>query len=272
MDVMLEKKTCVHRTFRVFVAFLVAMLLCSFKSYTLDVPTWKGPVHDEADVMSAAEEAELVNYLETLNSQTGVQMAVLTIKTLDGMDLEDFAIKVASEWKLGQAEEDNGALLLVAVDDRQLRIETGYGLEPLLTDTKCGLIIRNVITPYFRNGDYGSGIIAGIKNMAGIATENAELVSESVSSGSSDSDNDSVIIALIFFAVFILVVTAGVTTSIKSGKSGHSGNRTIVMPPPTFGGTSRNSSGSRNGFGSFGGGGFSGGGGSFGGGGASGRW
>lgn len=254
-------------------ALLAALLLCVFPAFGLDVPDWSGPVLDMADVIPASDESELRDYLVTLNDQTGVQMAVLTVPSLAGDAIEDFSIRVAQSWGLGQKDSDNGALLVVSVDDRQLRIETGYGLEHLLTDAKCGLIIRNVIAPHFRSGDYASGIISGIKNMAGIATDDAELVADSVSGGGSGSDRESVIIALIFFGVFFLIVTAGVTSSVRSGKSGRSGNRTVVMPTSTFGGSGFGSgSAGRGGFGSSGGGGFRGGGGSFGGGGASGGW
>ncbi len=249
--------------FRKVFAFFV-FSFCCLGLYCIDVPDWKGPVLDMANVISAQEESELTEYLVALNNQTGVQMAVLTVDSLDGTEIEDFSIKVAEKWALGQEKEDNGALLVVSVGDRQLRIETGYGLESLLTDAKCGLIIRNVITPHFRDGNYGEGILAGIKNMAGVATENAQLVDGSVSSGTSSSNKDSIVIALFFFAVFVMIVTAGITSSVKRGKSG---NRTVFMPNTNFGGSTFG--GNRSGFG---GGGFSGGGGGFGGGGASGGW
>ena len=158
------------------ISLLLILFFCSISVFALNVPKWEGPVLDLANVLSASEETELYDYLVSLERQTGIQMAVLTINSLEGNNIENYSIKVAENWKLGQEKEDNGALLVVSVGDRQLRIETGYGLESLLTDAKCGLIIRNVITPYFRNGDYGTGIINGIKNMAGIATEDFPLL------------------------------------------------------------------------------------------------
>ncbi|MBR5867299.1 MAG: TPM domain-containing protein [Spirochaetaceae bacterium] len=247
------------------ISLLLILFFCSIAVFALNVPKWEGPVLDLANVLSASEETELYDYLVSLERQTGIQMAVLTINSLEGNNIENYSIKVAENWKLGQEKEDNGALLVVSVGDRQLRIETGYGLESLLTDAKCGLIIRNVITPYFRNGDYGTGIINGIKNMAGIATEDLELVDNSVVNESSTSDSDDLAIAIFFFFVFIIILTASISSSKTNGKTG---NKTIYMPDATFG-NPFNSNGSSS-FNSFGG--FKGGGGGFGGGGASGGW
>ena len=247
------------------ISLLLILFFCSIAVFALNVPKWEGPVLDLANVLSASEETELYDYLVSLERQTGIQMAVLTINSLEGNNIENYSIKVAENWKLGQEKEDNGALLVVSVGDRQLRIETGYGLESLLTDAKCGLIIRNVITPYFRNGDYGTGIINGIKNMAGIATEDLELVDNSVANESSTSDSDDLAIAIFFFFVFIIILTASISSSKTNGKTG---NKTIYMPDATFG-NPFNSNGSSS-FNSFGG--FKGGGGGFGGGGASGGW
>ncbi|MBO5137851.1 MAG: TPM domain-containing protein [Spirochaetaceae bacterium] len=252
---------------------LSIILLSLFPVYSLDVPSWTGPIKDSGEVLSEEQESELEKFLTDVNTNTGIQMAVLTIPSLEGTAIEDYSIKVARDWKLGQAETDSGALLVVAVEDRELRIEVGYGLEPSLTDAKCGLIIRNVITPHFRNGDYGTGITEGIKNMVGVATADESLVAASVANDDSGADKESMIVAGVFFCVFTGIVAAGITTSVKGGtkKGSSSGNRTIIMPTTTFSGSSisrsSSSSSSSSSFRSF-----SGGGGSFGGGGASGKW
>ena len=111
-------------------------------------------------------------------------MAVLTVKSLEGDSIENFSINTAKKWKLGQADKDNGALLVVAIDERALRIEVGYGLEGTLTDMQNGLIIRNVIVPYFKSGDYGAGITEGVNKIVGIATGN-ETIQETDTSGES---------------------------------------------------------------------------------------
>lgn len=248
-----------------FPAAVFLLLLPLVSPAALEVPGWTGPVNDSAGVMTENEESELTVFLTELNDSTGIQMAVLTIPSLEGESIEEFSIRVAETWKLGQKDKDNGALLLVSLDDRELRIETGYGLESSLTDMKCGLIIRNVITPYFRNGDYGEGITAGIKNMAGIASGDESMVEPSLEREDSDIGIKSIIAASVFFIIFFSIVSMGLISHIRrhggiGGGGGFSGGG--------FGGFS----GGGFGGGGSSGGGFSGGGGGFGGGGASGGW
>ena len=254
-----------------------ALLLVAFvtSAFSLEVPAWTGPVNDLAQVMTDQQRQELTDYLTNLNNQTGIQMAVLTVPSLEGDSIEDFSFRTASAWKLGQEKEDNGALLVVSEGDRELRIEVGYGLEGLLTDAKSGLIIRNIITPHFRNGDYGTGIVEGIKNMVGVATEDAQLISAEMTE-EEGLDGQSLVVAIIFFSLYFAILTFAITKSVKSRRNGSSSTRTVRMPTSTFGSSTSSfgsSFSSRSSFnGGFGGGGFSGGGGSFGGGGASGKW
>jgi uncharacterized protein len=167
------------------------------------------------------------------------------------------------QWKLGQQGEDNGALLLVSLGDRAVRIETGYGLEGTLTDAKSGLIIRNVIAPRFREGKYGAGILEAVRNMAGIATDNREIISESVKNPQKEKSGGN-LAGLLFFIVFYLIMRAGFHR--------RGGLFTGLLLGSMLGGRRGGSGFSSGGFGGFSGGGFSGGGGGFGGGGASGGW
>lgn len=258
----------------IFVALLLAVF--SLPIFSLEVPAWTGPVNDLAQVMTDQQRQELTDYLTNLNNQTGIQMAVLTVPSLEGDSIEDFSFRTASAWKLGRAKEDNGALLVVSEGDRELRIEVGYGLEGLLTDVKSGLIIRNIITPHFRNGDYGTGIVEGIKNMVGVATEDAQLISADMTAEEDDFDYQSLVVAIIFFSLYFAILTFAITKSFKSRRNGSSSGGFVRFPTATFGsGTSSFGSSFSSGSsssGGFWGGGFSGGGGSFGGGGASGKW
>ena len=144
------------------------LLLLSSNLFAAKIPALKGYVNDYANVVSQRDEQEITDYLSSLENTTGIQIAVLTMPSLDGEDISSFSIRVCDEWKLGQADKDNGALLLLAMEERDIRIEVGYGLEGKLTDAKCGLIIRNVIIPEFQEGDYSSGLLKGAKNMGGI--------------------------------------------------------------------------------------------------------
>ena len=101
-----------------------------------------------------------------MKSETGHQIALLTVPTLEGDSLEDFSIRVAESWKIGKKGFDNGAILLIVRDDRRLRIEVGYGLEGVLPDAIANRIINEVITPRFRSGDYAGGIEAGVDSIS----------------------------------------------------------------------------------------------------------
>jgi uncharacterized protein len=127
-----------------------------------EVPYLTGRVNDYANVMSDPAKQELENLLRQHENQTTHQVVVLIISSLENGSLEDFAERVFQTWQLGQQGKDNGALLLVAINDRKMRIEVGYGLEPYLTDAISNRIIQNEIAPYFRRGDYESGIRAGL--------------------------------------------------------------------------------------------------------------
>lgn len=234
----------------------------------LEAPAMNGPVNDLAGVLSASEKTELSNYLNSVNSQTGVQVAVLTVPSLEGDSIETFAMSVAEKWKLGDSEKDNGALLVVSIEEKALRIEVGYGLEGSLTDMKSGLIIRNVIVPYFRAGQYGKGVMAGAQNIVGIATDNTSIVAKNVQNGQAESSSSSGggIFGLVFFILFILMMSGGF------GRRRGGGGLLWGLLLGSMFNSGRHSGGSSGGGFGGGGGGFSGGGGSFGGGGASGGW
>ena len=145
------------------------LLLCLASLFTAaaargdaDVPLLSGRVTDNAGILSAETVSRLTALLRAHEDSTSNQVAVLTIASLDGEVLESYSMRVAETWKLGRKEHDNGVLLLVVRDDRKVRIEVGRGLEGNLPDITCGLIIRKVIAPRFRDGDYDAGVNAGV--------------------------------------------------------------------------------------------------------------
>lgn len=137
--------------------FLVAAPLAA-----LDVPFLSGRVNDLANLIPADARQRIEQKLAAFEQQTGAQIAVLTIPTLEGEPIEDFSLRVVEAWKLGKKEKDNGVLFLIARDDRRMRIEVGYGLEGDLTDLETSHILDDVVAPYFRNGDFGGGIEHGV--------------------------------------------------------------------------------------------------------------
>lgn len=255
---------------KIFIFLLIANL---FHLNAKTVPALQSRVNDYANIISSADKDQIEATLTNLENSTGIQIAVLTIDSLEGEALEAYSMKVAEAWKIGQAGKDNGAILLVAMEERKVRLEIGYGLEDKLTDTKCGLIIRNVIIPEFRNSNYSKGILSGINNMVGIVGGDEALISKSVSKPNSTTDYKGMIFGLLFvFGWFVLF------SSLASGPKNHWLPWVIFTSEyikqhrnsSTSSGSFRSSNSSFRGFG--GGGGFSGGGGGFGGGGASGGW
>lgn len=139
---------------------LLLIPLFSFAYTNPGNPT--GFVNDFAKVLSPTDKANLESKLSALNTSTGNQIAVVIIPSLGGDTIENFANKLFSDWKIGNKKLDNGALILVSIQDREIRIEVGYGLEPTLTDITASRIISETITPEFKKGNYASGLSAGI--------------------------------------------------------------------------------------------------------------
>jgi uncharacterized protein len=128
-----------------------------------DVPYLTGRVVDNAEILKPDTRKRLAEALRQHEQKTTNQIAVLTVTTLRGNSVEEYAVRVFEQWKLGQKGKDNGVLVVVAPQDRRMRIEVGYGLEGVLPDATAARIIRNVMTPRFKEGDYGGGIIQGVE-------------------------------------------------------------------------------------------------------------
>ncbi len=147
--------------------FCLLVLFTSLGAVAQDVPPLTGRVVDNAEILSVQTEATITFLLDHHEQQTSNQIAVLTIRTLGGESIESYANRVFRSWGLGRADVNNGVLLLIAKDDRELRIEVGYGLEGDLTDSEAGRIIDNVIVPLFRADDFEGGTLAGVNAIIG---------------------------------------------------------------------------------------------------------
>ena len=134
----------------------------------LEVPPLEGRVNDYAGILSSSTAEQLEGILGDLEKTDSTQIVVLTIASLEGEVLEEFSIKVADQWKIGREDFDNGAILLVVLKERKIRIEVGYGLEGALTDLMAGRIIRDVIVPQFKAGNFDQGVINGVQAMIGV--------------------------------------------------------------------------------------------------------
>ncbi len=152
-------------------------------------------VQDYANVLSADDRRRLLGIGQELDARTTAQLAVVTVKSLEGQSIEDYALAILRNWGIGSRKKNNGALIVVAVQDRRSRIEVGYGLEGLLTDGLTGRIQEQAMLPYFRKGNYAAGIVNGYATTAAIIARDAGIQLETLSSAANrtqqpaDSDN-----------------------------------------------------------------------------------
>ncbi len=287
--------------FRAPLIWALLLLLGGLNSaFARDIPPLTARVNDYAQILSSATTSQLETVLAELEATDSTQLAVLTIDSLAGDNLEAFSLRVVEQWQLGRQNLDNGALLLIARDDRQLRIEVGYGLEGTLTDLVAGQIIRDVITPHFRLGNFDQGVIDGVAAM--ISAVRGQFTAPAGKRTGVDADEDigGMLTALLFIYLFlgqvfrkhlILAATAGgiISPLFAYFIFGITGLLLVVLtafgaigaviaaakagsPAITRIGGGRIGRSGGGGFSGGFGGGFGGGGGGFGGGGASGRW
>ncbi|MGB5483772.1 TPM domain-containing protein [Parasphingorhabdus sp.] len=252
---------------------MVAFLAVASPAFAQSFPELTGRVVDQAELLDPSQEAELTAKLAALEAQSNRQLVVATVNSLEGYDIADYGYQLGRAWGIGQdgegeIEKDNGLILLVAPNERKVRVEVGYGLEGIMTDALSSMIIQNDILPEFRNNNMPAGIIAGVNRIANqlvLPEEEARAVAQqAVQQGSKDDgENIGLMIFWIFVLIFFVIIPMFAN---RGGKRYRRGAGPVVI----WGGGSGWGGGSSGG--GFGGGGFSGGGGSFGGGGASGGW
>ncbi|HZF45007.1 MAG TPA: TPM domain-containing protein [Sphingomonadaceae bacterium] len=243
-------------------------------------PRPAGPIYDGANLIPDQQEAALDARLREYNAKTGNAVIVATVPSLDGDAIEPYATKLYETWGIGGAERDTGVLLLVAPNERKVRIEVGYGLTPYITDILSGRIIRNDITPRFKDGDMAGGIEAGVNAIVtqlDRSPEDAKAIAEAAAAAEKDRQSDSApsiggiifwIVLIVFFALVFGRRNKGYR---RSGFGNAVGNIILweALNAATRGGGHHDGWGGGGG----GGGGFGGfGGGMSGGGGASGSW
>ena len=262
---------------------LLAMLLGTPAS-AQTFPQLTGRVVDQANLLTPAQKVDIESKSAALEAQTGRQFVVATVKSLEGRTIEDYGYRLGRAWGIGRKGEDDGVILLVAPNEKKVRIETGYGARVFLTDAVSSVIIRNSILPQFREGNFGAGIVAGadaiVKAMrlpAAEAQKQAQEAGRAEANRSRSSGGALPVIFWVMIAGFILLSMAR-----RAGGRRYRARRSGGISPwivlwglnemTRHRGGSWGGGGSSWGGGSWGGGGFSGGGGSFGGGGASGSW
>jgi uncharacterized protein len=257
-------------------------LLLAAPAAAQDFPKLTGRVVDAADLLSPAQEAELTRKSAALEQASSRQLVVATVADLQGYPIEDYGYQLGRHWGIGQKGANNGVILLVAPNERRVRIEVGYGMEPIVTDALSYLIINERILPAFKAGDYPAGIAAGadaLIEQLGAPPEAAERKAleaqqrrqaQAQAAGSGGGGGGS-IFPLIFWGIVLLFV---ILPMLRGGGRGrrHRRRGNVFVWGPGFGGGWGGGGSGWGGGGGGGFGGFSGGGGSFGGGGASGGW
>jgi uncharacterized protein len=248
----------------------VAILLASVAA--LGAPTFPaltGQIVDNANILSAEDRAAIDAELKALEAKSTDQLVVVTVPSLDGYEIEDYGYQLGRHWGIGQKDKNNGVLLIVAPNDRKVRIEVGYGLEGTLTDLVSRFIIDNSILPRFRANDFAGGITRGVDDITQVLTGDAEEWKQRAAKRP-DQTPDWASILLIIFIIFIFLLVfsmmVGAASRAQPGAR-RRGSPWIVIPSG-----SDWSSGSGGGSWGGGGGSWGGGGGSFGGGGSSGSW
>lgn len=150
---------------KLFISLLFLPLIFAGRILAVSYSQPVGFVNDFADIYSSSFEQQLEENLRRFESETKSEIAVATVKSLEGETVEDYAVELFERWNIGKKGADNGLLLLIAVDERKIRIEVGYGLEPYITDGRAGAVIRDYITPQFRNNNYEGGTLDAVSKI-----------------------------------------------------------------------------------------------------------
>ncbi len=242
---------------RAIIVMLAAFVAAGIAFSAPNLPALTGRVVDGAGILDSTQKTILENRLRDYEGQSGHQIAIATVPSLEGYDIRDYGNQLARKWALGQKGKDDGVLVLVAPNEHKTSIEVGYGLEGDLTDATSSIIIQHAMVPHFKTGDYSGGLYAGIDDIEKVIGGQGDQVVQAAQQQPAPTLADILPFIIFFFVVLIIVYNAS------------HGRRMIFIPGGIGGGFGGGSGG---GFGGSSGGGFSGGGGGFGGGGASGGW
>lgn len=186
----------------VIVPILLLVIFCV--SFAQDIPNPVGYVNDFAEVIDSNTEIKINSLIGNFEKATTNEIAVVTVKTVDGLDSKMYAVKLFEKWKIGKKEKDNGVLILLAMEERRVEIEVGYGLEGDLTDGMCGEILDKYIIPKFKQEMWGEGLLAGIEAVIRVLNKEENIVSDTTTSSRSASEKTMGIILTIVISCIVL--------------------------------------------------------------------
>ena len=279
---MVRLKAAIRHPRRTWLAALLALIMAVAglsPAHAIDptFPELTGRIVDQANLLDAGQKAALTASLAALEDKSTDQLVIVTVPSLQGYPIEDFSNRLLRHWQIGQKGKNNGILLVVAPNERKVRIEVGFGLEPIMTDALSSAIIQNRILPVFRRGDFAGGILVGAKDIQDSLLGDAEEVKKRAAGARRDPNGQgswSDWLPLLFWGAVVAFVLWSNYRQMTQGLSSPGNQRRggVVIIPGGWGGSSNWGGGGGGGWSGGGGGGFGGGGGGGGGGGASGGW
>jgi uncharacterized protein len=223
-----------------YVAILMLLaILLPIASAAITYPTLNGYVTDNANIITPEYREKITSLADKINKETTVEIAVLTIDSLEGDSPENYAVQTFRQNGVGKKDNNNGLLILVAKNDRKYRFEVGYGLESTIPDAMKVPIGDKIITPNFRNEDYGKGIYESMLVIEGLATNNTEvlskygLINSNINSGSGGTGGgaDSGIFVIMLFVVFGIIAVVFVLMMRNNTRNNTRNNRETYSPP-----------------------------------------
>ena len=249
--------------------FFLLLIFIALGAFADDVPGYSGYVNDYANLITEKDKTSMEGVAKEVEEKTGAQIAVLTVKSMSPYaSIDEFGMAVAEKWKVGEKDKDTGIIIILAMEERRVRIEVGYGLEGIINDAKAGRIIDNTMMPYFRGGDFSAGLRRGVFKIADIiGTElNVELDEQIKMQDNTFTERLCMLIFFIIFVSIFLMMIRRMKNAKRTGRRYYGSSFGAMYPGyghgrGSFGGfSSRGCGGFGGGFGGFGGGGFGGGG------------
>ncbi len=182
-------------------------------AFALDFPKPQGFVNDFANILSPETKQQLEQQLTQLEKDSSIELVVVTVESLEGTTIDDYAVRLFEDWKIGKENDDNGVLFLIAPNEQKTRIEVGYGLEPVLPDAKAGRILDTYVTPAFKEEDYDKGISEGTEAIVKVVHGEEIALDEAASSDSESGDGGSVWILFVIGAIFLSYLSSFLSRS-----------------------------------------------------------
>ncbi len=201
-------------------SIIMIFLLLTLTVFAIDLPSPKGYVNDFAEIFSDEEKQQMETFLDNLEKNTTVEIAVVTVSGLEGLSKEEYAVELFEDWKIGKKDVDNGLLILIAPNEREYRIEVGYGLEGIITDAIAGRIARKNFITNFRAEKYSKGINDALIDFKGYMSQDPEIISQ-VDRYKETNGNElySVFMSLLMFLIFLGIIMKAATSRQKKKKA-----------------------------------------------------